>query len=349
MNPINDFQTQADEKSRPSRKSRNSRMKPDVEKKMEVGNKSLSLIPNEENIDKSTNVAIIENNLKEDLLNSDVMSVHEEKKQRLFCSICNKSYSDNYSLKRHIENVHEGIKPEILPPKRRRLRLNYGVINDKGFNKDECLVQKDNPTNDIQNQIDEKPRTPSCIEPIVEETKVVENKSLSMIPIGENVDSNELEIDEKMEPETNDEIMSSEIKSIKQSLSFDSLRINMEPNQVHPLFGTKIHTLSRSSLPSKLQIINFIRFKIDSTTKKQYSMKEKVRMYREVAQDLISIWREAYIVCYDEKYVTDRIRRKIIPLMEAEKYRKFPNEERKKDKLLELKKIFDIARCPCFR
>ena len=123
----------------------------------------------------------------------------------------------------------------------------------------------------------------------------------------------------------------------------------MEANQVHPLLGTAIPTLSRSSLPSKLQIINFIRFKIDSTTKKQYSMKEKVRMYREVANDLISIWREAYIVCYDEKYVTDRIRRKIIPLMEAEKYRKFPNEERKNDKLLELKKIFDIARCPCFR
>ena len=349
MNPSNDFQTQADEKSRPSRKSRNSRIKPNVEKKMEVGNKSLSLIPNEENIDNPTDVAIIENNLKEDLLNSDLMSVHEEKKQRFFCSICNKSYSDNYSLKRHIENVHEGIKPEILPPKRRRLRLNYGVINEKGF-KDECLFQTDNPTNDIQNQTNEKPRTPSYIEPIAEEMKVVEIKNISIIPDGENIDSSELEInplgeyEKTMDPDTNDEIMSSENESIKQSL-----RINTEANQVHPLFGTKIHALSRSSLPSKLQIINIIRFKIDSTTKKHYSRKEKNKMYGEVAKEIISIWREAYIVCFDEKCVTDKIKRNIIPLMVAETYRKFPNEERKNDKLLELKQIFDIARCPCFR
>ena len=257
MNPINDIQSQTDEKSRPPRKSRNSWMKPNIEKKMEVGNKSISLIPNEENID-------------------------------------------------------------------------------------------------------EKPRTPkksrnSLVEPIVEEVMKIGNKSLSMIPDEENIDSNELEInplveyEKTMEPETNDKIISSENKSIKQSLSIDSLRINMEANQVHPLFGNKIHTLSRSSLPSKLQIINFICFKIDSTTKKQYSRKEKIELYREVAKDLISIWREAYIVCSDEECVIDRIKRKLIPLLVAEKYRKYANEERKKDKLLELKKIFDIARCPCFR
>ena len=123
----------------------------------------------------------------------------------------------------------------------------------------------------------------------------------------------------------------------------------MEANQLHPLLGAGIPTLSRSSLPSKLQIINFIRFKIDSTTKKQYSRKEKVRMYREVAKELISIWREAYIICSDEECVTDRIKRKIIPLLVTEMYRKYSNEERKKDKISELKKIFDIAICPCFR
>ena len=95
-------------------------------------------------------------------------------------------------------------------------------------------------------------------------------------------------------------------------------------------------------------MINFIRFKIDSTTKKHFSRKEKNKMYSEVAKELISIWKEAYIVCFNEKCVTDKIKRNIIPLMEYQ-YRKFPNEERKKDKLLELKKIFDIARCPCFR
>ena len=66
----------------------------------------------------------------------------------------------------------------------------------------------------------------------------------------------------------------------------------MEANQVHPLLGTTIPTLSRSSLPSKLQIINFIRFKTDS---QRNSSQEKMEKYHEVAKDLISIWKEAYI------------------------------------------------------
>ena len=67
----------------------------------------------------------------------------------------------------------------------------------------------------------------------------------------------------------------------------------MEANQVHPLLGPTILTLSRSSLPSKLQIINFIRFKTDS---KRNSNQEKMEKYHEVAKDLISIWRGAYII-----------------------------------------------------
>ena len=176
-----------------------------------------------------------------------------------------------------------------------------------------------NPIIDTQTQIDEKPRTPkksrnSLVEPIVEENMEIGNKSLSTIADEENIN-------------------------------------NTEASQVHLLLGEKIHTLSRSSLPSKLQIINFIRFKIDSTTKKQYSRKEKIVKYREVAKELVSIWSEAYIVCFDSDYVIDRIQKKIIPLLEAvQKNNKvYTNEERKKAKLSELNKIFDIARCPCFR
>ena len=78
-------------------------------------------------------------------------------------------------------------KPEILPPMRKRPRLNYanlnyGVINDEDFNEEECLIQTDISTNDIQNQTDKKPRIPSSTEPIVEEMKVAKNKSLSIIP-----------------------------------------------------------------------------------------------------------------------------------------------------------------------
>ena len=162
----------------------------------------------------------------------------------------------------------------------------------------------------VQTQTDEKPRTSkkfrnSLVEPIVEEISEIGSKSLSTAPNEEN----------------------------------------------HLLLGKKIHTLSRSSLPSKLQIINFIRCKIDSTTKKQFSRKEKIVKYREVAKELVSIWTEAYIVCSDTDYVIDRIQKKIIPLMEAvQKNNKvYTNEERKKAKLLELNKIFDIAKCPCFR
>ena len=121
----------------------------------------------------------------------------------------------------------------------------------------------------------------------------------------------------------------------------------MEANQVHPLLGPKIDKLSRSSLPSKLQIMNFIRFKTY-----RIPNKEKSGIYREVAKELISIWREAYIVCSDEECIINRIKNKLIPLLsKVQKNTKtyLISEETKNDKLSELKEIFDIARCPCFR
>ena len=122
----------------------------------------------------------------------------------------------------------------------------------------------------------------------------------------------------------------------------------MEANQIHPLLGAKIPTLSRSSLPSKLQIMNFIRFKMDS---KRILNKAKLGIYHEVAKDLISIWREAYITCYDEDYVIKIIQSKIVPLLSdvQKNNRQYAKEEFKNAKLSELKEIFDIARCPCFR
>ena len=126
----------------------------------------------------------------------------------------------------------------------------------------------------------------------------------------------------------------------------------MEANQVHPLLGPKIHTLPRSSLPSKLQIMNFIRFKMDSKRRHGLSNKEKSGIYREVAKELILIWREAYIVCSIEDWVTEKIRTKIIPLLlDVRSNTKFylTSEEKKDAKLSELNKLFDIARCPCFR
>ena len=45
--------------------------------------------------------------------------------------------------------------------------------------------------------------------------------------------------------------------------------IDFPASQAHPLLGITIQTLSSSFLPSKLHIINYIRFKIDSSVKKQ--------------------------------------------------------------------------------
>ena len=107
----------------------------------------------------------------------------------------------------------------------------------------------------------------------------------------------------------------------------------MEANQLHPLLGAKIPTLSRSSLPSKLQIMNFIRFKTYRVLNK-----EKSRIYREVARELISIWREAYIICSSEECVTKRIHAKIIPLLsQVQKNTKsyLTSEETKNEKLSE--------------
>ena len=68
------------------------------------------------------------------------------------------------------------------------------------------------------------------------------------------------------------------------------------------------------------------------------------------------IWMNSYMYvnflqCSDEKYVMNRIQTKIIPLMlDVQKNtRRLTKEEAKQAKLSELKEIFDIARCPCFR
>ena len=122
----------------------------------------------------------------------------------------------------------------------------------------------------------------------------------------------------------------------------------MEANKLHPLLGAGIPTLSRSSLPSKLQVMNVICFKMDS---KHILNKEKLGIYHEVAKELISIWREAYITCYDEDYVIKIIQAKIVPLLSdvQKNNERYAKEEFKNAKLSELKEIVDIARCPCFR
>ena len=58
-----------------------------------------------------------------------------------------------------------------------------------------------------------------------------------------------------------------------------------------------------------------------------------------------------HLQCSDEDYVMDRIQTKIIPLMlDVQKSNKrYAKEEAKIAKLSELKEIFDIARCPCYR
>ena len=137
---------------------------------------------------------------------------------------------------------------------------------------------------------------------LLSETKT-ENYELDIDPFAE--------LKKTIEPEMNVQIKSIKNKSRKPSLNPDSLRYDfpedtVKANQVHPLLGAKIPTLSRSSLPSKLQIINFIRFKMDS---KRMLKKEKFVLYREVAKDLISIWREAYIICLDEDYIIKIIRK----------------------------------------
>ena len=122
---------------------------------------------------------------------SSMILISEDEKKKFETVLAHPDFQPTVSCKsrtmRKKQRLKEPLvleKPEILPPLRKKPRLNYGVINDEGFNEDECLIQTDNPTNDIQNQTDEKP-----IEPIVEETKVVENKNLSKIPDEENIDS----------------------------------------------------------------------------------------------------------------------------------------------------------------
>ena len=119
----------------------------------------------------------------------------------------------------------------------------------------------------------------------------------------------------------------------------------------HPLFGEKRRLLSDSRFPTKLQVLNYVRFVLDSSPKKQQLQNEKIEKYQEIASELIRIWEEVYVKCLCLNYVSQKIENEIVPtiLYVQKNCKKIQNSEKKKNDLFsDLNKVFDIAKCRCF-
>ena len=69
----------------------------------------------------------------------------------------------------------------------------------------------------------------------------------------------------------------------------------MEENEIfHPLYGEK-KVFSPYKFPTKLEVLNYVRFVMESSSKKYQSHAEKVEKYTQVAEKVVEIWSEAYV------------------------------------------------------
>ena len=119
----------------------------------------------------------------------------------------------------------------------------------------------------------------------------------------------------------------------------------------HPLLGEPRRFLSDSTFPTILQVLNYVRFQIDSSPKKQQLQAEKSKKYEEIASELINIWEKVYIKCLSVEYVAKKIEKEICSqIVHVRKNCKdIQKSEEKKNKLFAaLNKVFDIAKCRCF-
>ena len=119
---------------------------------------------------------------------------------------------------------------------------------------------------------------------------------------------------------------------------------------LHSIFGSKRDHLPPHKFPTKLEVLNYLRYKIDSSPNKRQIQDEKVEKYNETAKEIIKIWEETYVPCISEKYVTEKIENEIISQISYVKKcsRVLKNEEKKREILSDLNKVFHIARCKCF-
>ena len=61
----------------------------------------------------------------------------------------------------------------------------------------------------------------------------------------------------------------------------------------HPLFGSKQEKLPDYRFPKKIEVINHVRYNLDS--KKSQNKDDKNEMLKTIATKVITIWKEAYV------------------------------------------------------
>ena len=129
------------------------------------------------------------------------------------------------------------------------------------------------------------------------------------------------------------------------------MKSNKKEMNLHPIFGYKRDSLPKYNFPTKLQVLNYVRYKIDSSPKKHQIQSEKVEKYQEIATEVIKIWERAYVTCLNVKSVAEKITNEIVSekLNVQKRLNRYLNsQEKKKELLLNLNKVFHIAKCKCF-
>ena len=115
-------------------------------------------------------------------------------------------------------------------------------------------------------------------------------------------------------------------------------------------FGKTLEVLPNDKLPTLLEITKNIKFNLSS--KNYWKKNEKNELINQIALNLVEIWKSAYIQTQTILNITKRLKKEIL-----EKTIDYARRDKKKilfgdnkeQFLSSLDKVFDIARCNCFK
>ena len=120
----------------------------------------------------------------------------------------------------------------------------------------------------------------------------------------------------------------------------------------HWIFGVGCE-FYKFNLPTELDVIRNFLFKKNALNKERLSPSDKTSIYKEIAQDLISIWNRAGIPFSTENGIVTKIER----IFTSKKYEsiqktksRYENDEKHKLSILtHYDKLFDLSLCQCYK
>ena len=131
-------------------------------------------------------------------------------------------------------------------------------------------------------------------------------------------------------------------------------KVRLSPSDVHPLYGRGLETLRDDRLPTKLEVVNHVRFLKGQYSQNALTPTVKFGIYSSVAKTLLGIYQSAFIPSFGKnpKYAATKLQDEIED--ELGYVRKNPqtvlaSEESKCARLSDLNKIHHLLiKCKCF-